>query len=120
MQDGYLREDSLIIPYLNRAADLLFILAATRIAACRPSSLPVSANTRVPLIAVVDYGAGNLRSVAKALEGLNFRVTVTDEAANLNKADGVVFPGAGHRRSGHGASTFGRFEIRPPGPHRHR
>ena len=27
MQDGYLREDSLIIPYLNRAADLLFILA---------------------------------------------------------------------------------------------
>ncbi len=26
-QDGYLREESLVIPYLNRAADLLFILA---------------------------------------------------------------------------------------------
>ena len=55
----------------------------------------MNANTRVPLIAVVDYGAGNLRSVAKALEGLNFRVTVTDDAADLNKADGVVFPGQG-------------------------
>ena len=55
----------------------------------------MNANTRAPLIAVVDYGAGNLRSVAKALEGLNFRVTVTDDAADLNKADGVVFPGQG-------------------------
>ena len=27
MADGYLRQDSLVIPYLNRAADLLFILA---------------------------------------------------------------------------------------------
>ena len=27
MQLGHLREDSLVIPYLNRAADLLFILA---------------------------------------------------------------------------------------------
>ncbi len=27
MRNGYLREDSLVIPYLNRAADLLFILA---------------------------------------------------------------------------------------------
>ena len=55
----------------------------------------MNANTRAPLIAVVDYGAGNLRSVAKALEGLNFRVTVTDKAADLTSADGVVFPGQG-------------------------
>ena len=55
----------------------------------------MNADTRSPLIAIVDYGAGNLRSVAKALEDLNFRVKVTDDAADLSKADGVVFPGQG-------------------------
>ncbi len=55
----------------------------------------MSSNAATPLIAIVDYGAGNLRSVAKALEDLNFRVLVTDEAADFNKADGVVFPGQG-------------------------
>ena len=55
----------------------------------------MSSNAAPPLIAIVDYGAGNLRSVAKALEDLNFRVLVTDEAADLTKADGVVFPGQG-------------------------
>lgn len=46
-------------------------------------------------IAVVDYGAGNLRSVCKALEvagGAPF-LTTTPEA--LQGADGVVFPGQG-------------------------
>ena len=46
-------------------------------------------------IAVVDYGAGNLRSVAKALEGLDFRVTVTSNPHDLRSAEGVVFPGQG-------------------------
>ena len=59
------------------------------------SCSPVNADTRGPRIAVVDYGAGNLRSVAKALTSLNFRVTVTDQAADLRDADGVVFPGQG-------------------------
>ena len=48
-----------------------------------------------PLIAVVDYGAGNLRSVAKALETVDFRVIVTDKAADMENVDGVVFPGQG-------------------------
>lgn len=55
----------------------------------------MSSNTASPLIAVVDYGAGNLRSVAKALETVGYRVNVTDKAADLNNADGVVFPGQG-------------------------
>lgn len=46
-------------------------------------------------IAVVDYGAGNLRSVAKALESLDFQVTVTADTHDLHAADGVVFPGQG-------------------------
>ena len=48
-----------------------------------------------PLIAVVDYGAGNLRSVAKALETVGFRANVTDKPADLRGADGIVFPGQG-------------------------
>ncbi len=55
----------------------------------------MSSNSSVPLIAVVDYGAGNLRSVAKALETVDFRVNVTDKAADLQNVDGVVFPGQG-------------------------
>ena len=55
----------------------------------------MNADARGPLIAVVDYGAGNLRSVAKALESLDFRVKVTDKAGELRTADGVVFPGQG-------------------------
>ena len=55
----------------------------------------MSANAASPLIAVVDYGAGNLRSVAKALETVGFSVSVTDEPSNLAQADGVVFPGQG-------------------------
>ena len=46
-------------------------------------------------IAVVDYGAGNLRSVAKALERSDLRPRVTDDPRELVAADGVVLPGVG-------------------------
>lgn len=49
----------------------------------------------VPRIAVVDYGYGNLRSVAKALERCALRVDVTGDPADLERADGVVLPGVG-------------------------
>jgi len=45
--------------------------------------------------ALVDYGAGNLRSVAKALERSGFAVDVTADPAALGRADGVVLPGVG-------------------------
>lgn len=48
-----------------------------------------------PAIAVVDYGMGNLRSVAKALELTGCRVTVTDRPGDLADAAGVVVPGVG-------------------------
>jgi glutamine amidotransferase len=44
---------------------------------------------------LVDYGAGNIRSVAKALERSGLRVEVTDSPAGVAAADGVVLPGAG-------------------------
>lgn len=53
------------------------------------------------LITVVDYGMGNLRSVAKALEhvaGDKHRVIVSSDASDIEKADRVVFPGQGAAR----------------------
>jgi glutamine amidotransferase len=49
-------------------------------------------------IAVVDFGAGNLRSVAKALAvvgGPEARVAVTASAAEVAAADRIVLPGDG-------------------------
>jgi len=48
-----------------------------------------------PIIAVVDYGAGNLRSVAKALERSNLEPRVMADPAAVRSADGVVLPGVG-------------------------
>jgi glutamine amidotransferase len=48
-----------------------------------------------PRIAVVDYGAGNLRSVAKALERSALAVEVTAEPAALRHFDAIVVPGVG-------------------------
>ena len=46
-------------------------------------------------VAVVDYGAGNLRSVAKALERSGLEVVVTGDPAVVRASDGVVLPGVG-------------------------
>jgi glutamine amidotransferase len=46
-------------------------------------------------LAVIDYGAGNLRSVAKAIESLGHRVVVTSDPRDLKTVDGTVFPGQG-------------------------
>ncbi len=47
------------------------------------------------MIAVVDYGAGNLGSVVNALEHLGIPHVVTDDPATLLGAAGVIFPGVG-------------------------
>ena len=48
-----------------------------------------------PRIAVVDYGAGNLRSVAKALERSALAVELTSDAAALAHFDAIALPGVG-------------------------
>jgi len=50
------------------------------------------------IVAIVDYGAGNLRSAEKALaEAANgtTRVVVTSDPDAVRKADGIVLPGVG-------------------------
>lgn len=48
-----------------------------------------------PRVAVVDYGAGNVYSVRRALERAGADVTLTADPAAIQDADGVVFPGQG-------------------------
>lgn len=48
------------------------------------------------MIAIVDYAAGNIRSVANALERLGVRYEVTADPQRLRSADRVILPGVGH------------------------
>lgn len=48
------------------------------------------------MIAVIDYGAGNLRSISRALEEAGAKVEITDDPAVIASADAVVLPGVGH------------------------
>ena len=47
------------------------------------------------MIALIDYGAGNVESVAKALRHLGKPVELTSDADFIRKADAVVLPGVG-------------------------
>ena len=50
-------------------------------------------------IVIVDYGAGNLRSVAKAIEKLGYAPKVTGNPDDLKNAEAVIFPGQGASES---------------------
>ena len=47
------------------------------------------------MIAIVDYDAGNIKSVEKALQYLGEEPVVTRDAGILNRADKVIVPGVG-------------------------
>lgn len=48
------------------------------------------------MIAVIDYGAGNLKSVSKALEFLKAKCIVTSRIEDIKKADKIILPGVGN------------------------
>jgi len=47
------------------------------------------------MIAIVDYGMGNLRSVQKALEKVGAEARITNKSFEIKQADKVVLPGVG-------------------------
>ena len=47
------------------------------------------------MIAIIDYGAGNLFSVCNALDALEAAHTVTSDPDLLRQADGLILPGVG-------------------------
>ncbi|MBS1647782.1 MAG: imidazole glycerol phosphate synthase subunit HisH [Bacteroidetes bacterium] len=51
------------------------------------------------MIAILKYNAGNATSVANAIKKIGYEVLITDHKEALQKADKVIFPGAGEARS---------------------
>jgi glutamine amidotransferase len=47
------------------------------------------------MIAIIDYGMGNLRSVQKGFERVGFRAQVTRDLEQIASARGIVLPGVG-------------------------
>ncbi|MBS1625385.1 MAG: imidazole glycerol phosphate synthase subunit HisH [Bacteroidetes bacterium] len=49
-------------------------------------------------VVIIDYGAGNTRSVSMALERLGAEAILSSDVAEISSADKVIFPGVGHAR----------------------
>ncbi|AZN39135.1 imidazole glycerol phosphate synthase subunit HisH [Paenibacillus albus] len=47
------------------------------------------------MIAIIDYGMGNLHSVSKAVERLGYETIITADAQEIMEADGAILPGVG-------------------------
>lgn len=48
------------------------------------------------MIGVIDYGAGNIRSISRGLEAAGAEVFVADQGQKLAGAEAIVLPGVGH------------------------
>ena len=61
------------------------------------------------MIAIIDYGAGNLQSVSKAFRHIGCECVVTRDRSEIMKADGAVLPGVGS--FGDSADSLNRFGL---------
>jgi len=64
------------------------------------------------MIAIIDYGMGNLRSVQKGFERVGFQAEVTREVSKITSARGVVLPGVGAFQAC--MENLRRFELIEP------
>lgn len=51
------------------------------------------------MIALIDYGAGNLQSVSNALDDIGARHLITNSVEEINSAEKIIFPGVGEAAS---------------------
>lgn len=58
--------------------------------------LPLREVKASPMIAILDYGVGNLRSAQKGFERVGAEVHLTADRGLIAEAGGVVLPGVGH------------------------
>jgi len=58
--------------------------------------VPISDSNKKPLIAVLDYGIGNLRSAQKGLQFVGADARLTNDIKLIAEADAVVLPGVGN------------------------
>lgn len=52
------------------------------------------------MIAIIDYGLGNLTSVKNMLDALTVPSVITDKKTDIEKASGIIFPGVGAAGAG--------------------
>lgn len=52
------------------------------------------------MIAIVDYGLGNLRSIQNMLQRAGLRSTISSDATVLREAERLILPGVGHFKYG--------------------
>ncbi|HMS84868.1 MAG TPA: imidazole glycerol phosphate synthase subunit HisH [Nitrospira sp.] len=64
------------------------------------------------MIAIIDYGMGNLRSVSKAFEAVGHQAVITREAGMIHNASHVVLPGVG--AFGDCMSNLRQYELVEP------
>jgi glutamine amidotransferase len=50
-------------------------------------------------IAIINYGAGNIKSIQFAINRLGYEAVLTDNVAEIRAADKVIFPGVGEASS---------------------
>ena len=48
------------------------------------------------MITILDYGAGNVRSVINAVESLGKKINIVKKPSDITDAEKLIFPGVGH------------------------
>ncbi len=61
------------------------------------------------MIAIIDYEAGNLTSVARAISYIGYENIVTSDLKTISEADSVIFPGVGS--AGSAMESLKRFGL---------
>src|SRR4029434_7672157 len=69
---------------------------ARRVRSRRPAGQDAPEHQGAAVIALIDYGAGNLTSVRKALSAVGVDFIVPDSPADCSAAAGVIVPGVGN------------------------
>ncbi len=60
-----------------------------------PAGMPKSSGHDPASVVIIDYGLGNVRSVANALQALGADVQLSRDPADFKDADGLILPGVG-------------------------
>ena len=48
------------------------------------------------MIAIIDYGLGNIKNIKRAVEHLGYAAQLTDDESIIKQADFIILPGVGH------------------------
>jgi glutamine amidotransferase len=67
---------------------------------------------KIPTVAVIDYGLGNLFSIQKACEHVGITAIITSDKEHIKDADGLILPGVG--AFGDAMLALNRLELTEP------